>query len=264
MSDPQQPWSVEPAGPASPEEPQPPAAPPTARYPFWSYSDLLLFVGIAPVCLILGFAIVRAFLWALRIQPSARVAQLLPEQLLGYLLLFGALKLIFRAWYGQPLFASLAWNPIRLPAVVIVGCGMAAAVIVAFASSLVRLPNTPNPMTELMDSRTAVLLMAIFGVTVAPVCEELAFRGFLQPLLVRSLGSIPGILLAAIPFGLLHFQEYGNSWRHVLLISLAGAAFGLMRHVTGSTKAAALMHASYNALFFFALFSDRKDLPQTW
>ncbi len=264
MSDPQQPWPVEPAGPASQEEPQPPAAPPPARYPFWSYSDLLLFVGIAPVCLILGFAIVRAFLWALHIKPSERIAQLLPEQLLGYLLLFGALKLIFRAWYGQPLFASLAWNPIRLPVVVIVGCGMAAAVIVAFASSLVRLPNTPNPMTELMDSRTAVLLMAIFGVTVAPVCEELAFRGFLQPLLVRSLGSIPGILLASIPFGLLHFQEYGNSWRHVLLISLAGAAFGLMRHVTGSTKAAALMHASYNALFFFALFSDRKDLPQTW
>ena len=62
-----------------------------------------------------------------------------------------------------------------------------------------------------------------------------------------------GILLAAIPFGLLHFPEYGNSWRHALLISGAGVAFGWMRQVTGSTKASTLMHAAYNALFFAAL-----------
>jgi membrane protease YdiL (CAAX protease family) len=132
------------------------------------------------------------------------------------------------------------------------------------ASNLIRLPDTPNSMTELMETRTAVLLMAIFGITVAPLCEELAFRGFLQPLLVRSLGAAPGILLAAIPFGLLHYQEYGNSWRHALIISTAGAAFGAMRQFTGSTKAAALMHASYNALFFFAMLSDSKDMPHTW
>jgi hypothetical protein len=45
---------------------------------------------------------------------------------------------------------------------------------------------------------------------------------------LRSLGAGPGILAAAIPFGLLHFPEYGNSWRHALLISLVGAAFGWM------------------------------------
>ena len=143
----------------------------------------------------------------------------------------------------------------RLPFGVIVCAGMITGVLVVVASNLIRLPETANPMTELMATRTAILLMAIFGTTVAPVCEELAFRGFLQPLLVRSLGAAPGILLAAIPFGLLHYSEYGNSWRHVLIISAAGAAFGAMRQFTGSTKAAALMHASYNAFFFLAMFS---------
>jgi len=38
-----------------------------------------------------------------------------------------------------------------------------------------------------------------------------------------------GVLAATIPFGLLHFQEYGNSWRHAVLIALAGASFGWMR-----------------------------------
>ena len=82
--------------------------------------------------------------------------------------------------------------------------------------------------------------------------------------LVRSLGVVPGILAATIPFGLLHFQEYGNSWRHAVLIALAGASFGWMRQATGSTRAAAIMHASYNALFFFVLFAQRRELPHIW
>ena len=85
-------------------------------------------------------------------------------------------------------------------------------------------------MTELMENRTAVLLMAIFGITAGPLCEELGFRGLLQPLLVRSLGAFPGIVLTAIPFGLLHFREYGNSLGYAALVSLAGVGFGWMRH----------------------------------
>ena len=34
---------------------------------------------------------------------------------------------------------------------------------------------------------------------------------------------------------------------------LAGASFGWMRQRSGSTKAAALMHAAYNGVFFFLL-----------
>src|SRR5258706_14643021 len=102
-----------------------------------------------------------------------------------------------------------------------------------------------------------MILVEVFGGRAGPLSEELIFRGFLQPLLVRSLGAFAGILAAALPFGLLHFQEYGNSWRHVLLISLAGTMFGWVRHVTGSTKASTIMHAAYNAVFFLALFSQR-------
>ncbi len=231
---------------------------------FWGYNDLLLFIGLAPLCLALGYVLIKLPLKLLHVHPAAQAEELLPEQLLGYVFLFAALAMIFRQSYGRPFWASLGWRRMRLPFALIVCAGMITALVVGAASNLIHVPQTANPMTELMQSRTAVLLMAIFGVTVAPVCEELAFRGFLQPLLARSLGAAPAILLAAIPFGLLHYQEYGNSWRHALIISGAGAAFGAMRHFTASTKAAALMHASYNALFFFALLSDSKDLPRTW
>lgn len=265
MSDEQQPWLEQ--GELGQPQVQPPAfqqAAPPERIPFWGYNDLLLFIGLAPVCLLLGYGLVRLPLSFLHLHPAVQVEEGLPEQLLGYLFLFGALGVIFRLGYDRPFWVSLGWTDMHLTGVLIAGLGVFTGLIVVIASNLIKLPDTANPMTEMMDTRTAILLMAIFGTTVAPLCEELAFRGFLQPLLVRSLGAAPGILLAAIPFGLLHYQEYGNSWRHALIISGAGAAFGGIRQLTGSTKAAVLMHASYNAFFFLAMFSDPKDLPQTW
>ena len=88
--------------------------------------------------------------------------------------------------------------------------------------------------------------------------------GVLQPVLVRSFGAIAGVILAAIPFGLLHLSEYGNSWRHVLLITVTGIAFGCMRQLSGSTRAAAIMHAAYNFIFFATLFNQKGSLPPSW
>lgn len=255
--------NVDPASGGSPEGgPAPPPAGegPDAREPFWGYSDLFLFAGLAVPCMLLGWALVKAVMLVFHLHARVRVAELLPEQFVGYAFLFGALMLIFRIEYDRPFWRSLGWREARLPFPWIVIAGLAAALAVAYLSSLIRMPNTPNPMTELMNDRTSVILVAIFGVTAGPLCEELAFRGFLQPLAVRSLGAVPGVLAAAIPFGLLHYQEYGNSWRHVVLISAAGAAFGWMRHATGSTRASVIMHAAYNALFFAALLAQRKEL----
>src|ERR1019366_6788602 len=143
----------------------------------------------------------------------------------------------------------------------IVAGGITLAMGVLLLGLLIRTPQTENRLTELLKDPTSLVLVAIFGTVVAPVCEELLFRGFVQPLVVRSLGAAAGIVATALPFGMLHFYEYGKSWRHVLLISISGAAFGWMRHATGSTKAAAGMHSSYNA-FQFVLLLMSKGLPR--
>jgi membrane protease YdiL (CAAX protease family) len=208
--------------------------------------------------MLLGLGSVKLFLAVFHIHSAVRVAELLPEQFLGYVFLFSMLLLIFRLEYDRPFWASLAWTRTRLPWLWMAVAGISAAYVVAAISSLFQMPGGSNPLMDMLRDRMSLILMAIFGIAVAPLCEELAFRGFLQPLLVRSLGAIPGILLAAIPFGLLHFQEYGRSWRHVVLISLAGALFGWMRHATGSTMASTVMHAAYNSLGFVALFAQRK------
>ena len=163
--------------------------------------------------------------------------------------------------YGDLLiFAGLA-IPCMLLGFGAVKGGVGLAVAVLLLGALIHTPRTENPLTDLLKDPTSLALLAIFGTIVAPVCEELVFRGFLHPVLVRSLGAFAGILATAVPFGMLHFSEYGNSWRHVLLISISGVAFGWMRQVTGSTKAAAGMHSAYNA-FQFVLLIMAKNLPQ--
>lgn len=259
MTDPQQPF--QPLGlPPQPEFPPPPPAPPSRRdNPFWAYSDLAVFIGMAVVSLFLALLFSR--LLEIVFHPKVRTIVQLPAQFLGYALMFTGLFLLFRWQYGRPFWRSLGWTSLRVPPLVVIVAGLVTAFGVALASTLIKTPNTANPMTEMLENPTSLVLVAIFGITLGPLFEELAFRGFLQPLLVRSFGAVAGVLVAAIPFGLLHYQEYGNSWRHVVLISLAGAAFGAMRQWTGSTRASTLMHASYNALFFCALLLQRDQLP---
>lgn len=250
--------------PLTPEfEQLPPAPPPPPEHEaFWGWTDLLFLCGIALPCMFLGILMVKAVMRIFHLHAAVTVEELLPEQTLGYVLFFFAVYLIFRAQYGRPFWESLAWKPMRIPFGMVAISGIAAAILVAYASWFVRTPDTPNQMTEMMQDRVSLILLAIFGVTVAPLSEELAFRGFLQPLIARSAGALAGIVGAAIPFGLLHYHEYGNSWRHAVVISLAGATFGVMRQLTGSTKAATLMHACYNGFLFIAIL--KKDLPHLW
>jgi membrane protease YdiL (CAAX protease family) len=253
-----------PPAPEPPEEPpffpevfEPPPLPPE-RVPFWGYSDLLLFAGLAIPCMLLGFIIGRGVVAIFHLKDSAPAVPLLIEQFTGYGILFAALKAMLRVQYDRPFWRSLGWVDFDRPVLPVILAGIAAALGVSLVGALIQTPTTSNPMTELLKDRLSILLVGLVAVTLGPVCEELAFRGFLQPLLVRSLGVVPGIVAAAVPFGLLHLPEYGYSWRHGVLVTLAGAGFGWMRHSTGSLKAATIMHASYNAVFFAALLGSTK------
>jgi hypothetical protein len=90
----------------------------------------------------------------------------------------------------------------------------------------------------------------LFGVLLAPIFEETLFRGFLLPLLARSVGPQLGIFFTADPFALLHGAQNRWAWQPVVLIGLAGVVFGYVRYKTGSTTAAFLMHSAYNAMGF--------------
>ena len=241
-------------------DPEPPGLPePPERYPFWGYADLFVFIGLAMAGQIAALLLVQVVLWILHAEVKNDLLRMVPAQFLGYLFLFLCVWLMFRAQYGRPFWRSMGWTDVPLRTGAILALGVILAFAVGIVSVTLKTPET-TPLSKLLAGRAAVIVVAFFGVTFGPLCEELIFRGFLQPLLVRSLGAVAGILLAAVPFGLLHLPEYGYSWQHGVLITLVGAAFGWMRHRTGSTKASTIMHAAYNGTFFVALLAQRKDL----
>ena len=255
----------EPLGPPPEPLPPPETPPPVSqdRDPFWHYADVALFAGLLLAAALISIVLVPFAFSVLHIHFQSKVTGAILLQTFLYLLAFSGLAMLFQVEYQRPFWRSLGWTGFRFPAPLVVICGIATAFGVGAISILIRTPNTNNRMTEMLGDAHAVIPVAIFAVTLGPLAEELGFRGFLQPLLVRSLGPVKGVVAAAIPFGLLHFQEYGNSWRHALLISLAGSAFGWMRYRTGSTQASTLMHASYNALEFVGFLAQQRTSPHT-
>jgi membrane protease YdiL (CAAX protease family) len=231
---------------------------------FWNYRDLALFLGLAAPCLLGGALLTKVALLALYINTSHKALELLPGQFMGYGLLYMALACIFRFEYERPFWRSLGWRwpEYRMPSIILLGSALAFSV--AMLGALLKTPEVPAPMKELLRDRSSLLVVAVAGVTVGPLCEELAFRGFMQPLFVRSLGVVPGIFLSALGFGLLHLPQYGYDWQHGVLITLAGAGFGWMRWISRSTMGSTIMHAAYNATLFVGFFAAGSKVPQSW
>ncbi|WP_431052331.1 lysostaphin resistance A-like protein [Roseateles sp. L2-2] len=89
------------------------------------------------------------------------------------------------------------------------------------------------------------------------VAEEAAFRGVIQGLLARRLGTdlrtmngwLP-VLLAAVLFGLAHAA---GGTAYVALAMLAGLGYGLAYTLSGRIEVAILLHFALNALVFLTL-----------
>jgi membrane protease YdiL (CAAX protease family) len=230
---------------------------------FWGYRDIAIFLGIAIPCLLGGALLTKVILGALPGAELGKAAQSLVAQFLGYGLLFAALGALLRFEYERPFWRSLGWRWPRVPLSTAAFYGVGLAFAIAMAGALLNTPEVPGPMREFLNDPQSLMLVAFFGVTLGPLCEELAFRGFLQPALVKSLGPAAGILLPGVLFGLLHLPQYGNTWQHGLLITAAGAAFGLMRWISRSTLAATVMHCAYNLTLFLGFFAAGGKLPQS-
>ncbi|MBK9169197.1 MAG: CPBP family intramembrane metalloprotease [Bryobacterales bacterium] len=225
---------------------------PEEREPFWGYPEIGVFVAMAPLCLMMGGVVARGLLSGLGFGEPSKALLILPAQLIGYGMLFGGWAVLWRRHYGRPFWRSIGWVRSRLPLALAASSGVGLAFAVAVIGVALGASDDDSPMREVLANRTLLPWLVLMGVTAGPLFEELAFRGLIQPVLVRSLGAAFGVLVPAVVFGALHLPQYGNSWQHGLLITAAGAGFGWMRVVSGSTLASTVMHSAYNLTFFAA------------
>ena len=109
------------------------------------------------------------------------------------------------------------------------------------------------PMEDLFTDRTNAYLLAAFGLTLAPLLEELFFRGLLYPVLRRATGLVSSVLLTGIAFAAIHSTQLGYAWAPLLSILVVGIVFTVVRERRGSVAASFLMHCGYNFTLFAML-----------
>jgi membrane protease YdiL (CAAX protease family) len=223
--------------------------------PFWDYTDFFLFVLLAGSSLALSILLTVAF------RTLSITLRLLLVQVVWYALAFGALKALLLFRYEQPFWQSLGWRPI--PFRTVAGAILAGPVLVVALGLLqfaLRSPEIEPPFSQMLGSRATIVLFGILAVILGPIAEELAFRGFLMPLMIRSLGAAGGIVLTGFLFGSIHGYEYQWAWQYMLLISLVGCIFGWTKYRTQSTLASALMHSAFNLTQFAALLWQQRSI----
>ena len=246
--EPPMPGALDPAAPASIAPV--PTTPPAIEDPVWSGWDVLLiavltFVAVVALELTVVFSAQR---WVYPneglVDVEKRPIVLLILQFLIYIPAAAFMVMLVQGKYHVAFWRAIRWNWPRSGWKLLV-LGAATFFALSLLETVLPMPKD-TPFEHLFDGPRDAYLLAILAVSIGPLMEELFFRGFLYSVLARRWGAGWGIFLAAVPFALLHLQQYGYAWGVVLVIFLVGVVCGVVRAATRSVGASFLVHAGYN------------------
>lgn len=174
-------------------------------------------------------------------------------QVAAYLVVLVFMIALVERGRGQPFGRAIRWNwPGAWPVYLLGGCVLAIA-LQGFAHFL-PMPKA-LPIDRFFQNAREAWALSLFGVTLAPLLEELFFRGFLYPVLVRRLRIVPAVILTAAGFGLIHAPQLGRAWAPVLIVFLVGVVLTITRAATKSVAAGLLIHIAYNGTISALMFA---------
>jgi len=102
-----------------------------------------------------------------------------------------------------------------------------------------------NTLYANMSSSSQGLLILIIAFSLAGVCEEFTFRGFLQTAVNRRYSFVPAVLVSSFAFSLIHFDP---QLVYTLSAFLIGLLLGYIYYHWHSYVASATAHASVNLI----------------
>jgi len=108
------------------------------------------------------------------------------------------------------------------------------------------------------DSAIVLACLIFFGIIVAPIMEEIIFRGFLVPALKSYFGIRYAIFISAAVFAAVHMDMFA-----FLQIFILGVLLGYLYEKTQSLAASIVVHILHNSLtlallMYFKFFMDSK------
>lgn len=227
------------------------------------------------ICALAFFSAAHIHLDSMEKHPGVALA----SQALAYLLTLVVSAFLFPRLWERSFLHGIQWNILaaRRRWYWIVAAG-----VLLSASAQTALHFLPTPQTtvfdDLLKTQHAAWLLAAFAVFLAPVTEEIAFRGFLLPALATaydwlslertpaglerwqnsSLHSISSLVFAAVfssvPFALLHADQLSHAWGPLGVLYGVSVVLSFVRIRTHSVASSALMHATYNFTIFAVIY----------
>jgi len=246
--------------PGAPSLPEPlsPAKSASVENPVWSGWDVLQIFLLTIASIFVSWLLASVVVQRLLYPRSAFVdvgqfpLVILAAQLLAYLLVLGFMVAVVKRVPGREFWRELRWKWPRYWGLYLVA-GFVLCVGLQALAHLLPMPKE-LPMDRFFRTAQEVWAVSLFGMTFAPLMEELFFRGFLYPVLARRLGTLAAILLTSIGFGLIHASQLGLAWAPVLVVSLVGLALTITRALTKSVAPGFLIHVAYNSTLSVALY----------
>jgi membrane protease YdiL (CAAX protease family) len=239
-----------------------PRLPDDLRVP-WGWLDLFFLLAVAlsgtfvvSLLLIKGFAIFGLSFHHIQKSASDQNLFLILNQTLLSVVLLAYLATQMRHSFHAPFWRTIGWRPLetghtpRAAAYLgLILSGFMLAILVTMSSAVFKAPKQ-TPIEQFFQDRRSALLLMSLAVLLAPVLEEIIFRGYIYPVIARSFGVNTSILVTGTLFGLLHASQLWGGWAQIALLVLVGIVFTYARARTHTVVASYLLHVSYNSCLF--------------
>jgi uncharacterized protein len=217
-----------------------------AESPAWNGWDVLLIAAltlVSIVCLGAMLGLGAYLIYQQRgLKESAPLVAIL-AQALAYIVVGAYMVIMVEGKYRVRFWQAIRWNWPRRAAFKLLVLGVL-TVSLDLMSRYLPMPKS-SPFEAFFARPRDAYLMVLFAISLGPLFEELFFRGFLYPVLARRTGVVWGVILTALPFGLIHYIQY-RSWAAVLVVALVGVVLTVVRAVTKSVAASFMVHVGYN------------------
>ena len=158
----------------------------------------------------------------------------------------------------RPLSRNLAVGT-GLGLLAIIGSTIVVSVLVTLSGS----DATPDQVLtgDIAETSVQLLLAVVAAVVLAPLAEELLFRGLLHRALRLRLSVVPATVISSVLFAVVHHDVLLSQPLALVGLTLVGAVLAIAYERTGSLIVPIVIHAVHNAVTIAAVvLTGRLDL----
>lgn len=247
---------------------------------------LLLFAGLTLFAFLFAESLLLALFHARPLVQNLTDQRLqLTANILAYLFALAASWFTFPLLWRRPFLQGISWNRANASPWLLLA-GLLFGFLAQAVTALLPNPKKTLPMEKFFHNPATIWLLVAFGTLLAPLFEEILFRGYLLPAIAIAVDwlrlprhpaldptealahldawrasdsfSMPALLISSVVtslfFALIHAPQLGYTWPAIALLAAVSLVLCYIRLRTQSVAASTFIHASYNFSVFITLF----------